>query len=244
MSYWREGGSLLRSQIVLRALRCNSAWKRRAIWCSGQAANQTGPVDLPARPLQWAHAQPCGLYWDRSAAHRHRFVHSSVISDKEKIAKTLVESNTGRSWDEPREDSTVAPHHSHLDESTPDPFPFEGAAPKRAEGETGGLSSLEGEENDTPANDSFTVGRRDTLEGRFYHIVAGVEGSEFEFPSVTTVLESTMPPSNYYSLMNWRRGQIKEHGEEGYRRMNAERLRIGIGFHKVRIAWRHLLFLN
>ncbi len=226
---FRREGSFLRFQRLCKAFGCRKR-STSGSWVpdTGESTKQTRLNSDSMRVLRpQTPTLTLGPYGSgRKSCHRYRSVHSSSFSDMERIAKALVDPED--------------PHHQV--HPAPETFPFEGDTPKGVPSTTGDLASAGvdadsrvGEEGRAKAeNDSFTVGRSDTREGRFYHIVTrGQKSGEFSLPSVTTVLESTMPPTNYYSLMNWRRGQIKELGEEVFKRMNAERLRIGTRFHKV-----------
>ena len=80
------------------------------------------------------------------------------------------------------------------------------------------------------------VERVETPEGRFYHIRSSTNSDEtpvYSLPSVTTVLDNTRSKKSYFSLRNWRKNMIKEHGEEGYRRIKKETIGQGANFHQV-----------
>ena len=52
-------------------------------------------------------------------------------------------------------------------------------------------------------------------------------------PSVTSVLSSTMPRSRWFSLHNWRRSMIKQHGAAEFKKISLQTMRNGSQFHKV-----------
>lgn len=106
-------------------------------------------------------------------------------------------------------------------------FPFEGESSEAESAESG----HEEQGRDSNAPRPFTVERIQTPEGRFYQIHSQEES--YNFPSVTTVLSSTRPPQSYFSLRNWRKNMVKEHGESGYRKIKEETMRTGSHFHRV-----------
>ena len=79
--------------------------------------------------------------------------------------------------------------------------------------------------------DAF-VTKEDSLEGRYY-LFESCDQEQYRLPSVTTVLQSTMPSSSWFGLHQWRKGMIEEHGEKEYKRIRNETIRSGTLFHQV-----------
>ncbi len=81
-------------------------------------------------------------------------------------------------------------------------------------------------------NDTFLT-KEDGLEGRYY-LFQSSDHERYRLPSVTTVLQSTLPNSSWFGLNNWRKSMIEEHGTEGYMKKRKEIIRSGTLFHEVR----------
>ena len=79
------------------------------------------------------------------------------------------------------------------------------------------------------------VTREDSLEGRYY-LFESSDHEQYRLPSVTTVLQSTMPNSSSFGLQQWRKGMIQEHGEKGYEKIRSDIIRSGTLFHQVGVA--------
>lgn len=126
-------------------------------------------------------------------------------------------------------------------------FPFDGiqdsedslasvsAGEETQESATDSESEHEQEEPGQRCRGPHRVTKMDSFDGRFYRVVVP-RRETYDLPSVTTVLRVTQPKSSFFSLRNWRKSMIKEHGEEGYRRIHSERLQAGTAFHQVRKA--------
>lgn len=83
-------------------------------------------------------------------------------------------------------------------------------------------------------NGSLSVISQDSLEGRLYHIRSNdVDKSMYSFPSVTTILDSTVGRGSYYRLLNWKRKLTAQHGTEGFEEIVKNTLNSGSNFHKV-----------
>lgn len=96
-------------------------------------------------------------------------------------------------------------------------FPFECA------------ESANGHRNDV----SPDVERVDSLNGvRHYYVTTNPEEC-YCFPSVTTVLDATQPPEMYFRLRHWRKGLVREHGEQGSIDIARGIIESGKNFHKV-----------
>ena len=81
-------------------------------------------------------------------------------------------------------------------------------------------------------------GRTDDSYGdRHYNYVSGNE--RMKFPSVTTVLEKTIPNGRYFALRNWEKGSVDKHGKEGHKKLKETILNEGIEFHSVSSASLH-----
>lgn len=87
------------------------------------------------------------------------------------------------------------------------------------------------DEDSSTASDTF-ITKEDTVEGRYY-LFQSLDQEQYRLPSVTTVLQSTLPRSSWFGLRNWRKNMIEEHGEQGYRRIRSETIRSGTLFHQV-----------
>ena len=125
---------------------------------------------------------------------------------------------------------------SDTTQSGNEPFPFEGhpSRKKRIQDLGKALRSLN-------APTEHKVQKNDDVDGdRFYNIVSE-DGSEYSFPSVTTILGRTLPSKNYYSLKNWKRNVIKEVGEEGYKMVRLKATSGGSSLHRVSSA--HIVLL-
>ena len=55
-----------------------------------------------------------------------------------------------------------------------------------------------------------------------------------EYPSVTTILDTTRTKSNLFALLNWRRKQISELGEKEFKEKVANTKHNGTTFHQVK----------
>ena len=71
----------------------------------------------------------------------------------------------------------------------------------------------------------------DTSDERKYVVCKGDE--VFSLPSVTTVLNLTLPKKRNFMLYNWKRGMVREFGEDGYRQVKDEIKAAGCKFHVV-----------
>lgn len=93
--------------------------------------------------------------------------------------------------------------------------------------------------NDQPScvrEPTFTVYKEnadDKSDGRTYTVCRGDE--VLSLPSVTTVLNMTLPEKRNFMLNNWKKGMVKEFGEEGYQQVKDEIKAAGKRFHMVRI---------
>lgn len=77
------------------------------------------------------------------------------------------------------------------------------------------------------------MSKEDTTDGRYYVFKDGY--SNYKLPSVTTILQATLPRSSWFSLRNWRLGMIQEHGEEGFMKWRQQVVSDGQKFHTVRV---------
>lgn len=68
---------------------------------------------------------------------------------------------------------------------------------------------------------------------RFYKFTQRDEVVEQLLPSVTTVLQCTMPARGRFRLYNWRKSMIKKHGERQFYKLKNDTIRNGSQFHKV-----------
>ena len=105
-------------------------------------------------------------------------------------------------------------------------FPFEGQPSGIAS-----YSPLDDEFGSYSENVDYDIKRVDSSHGRFYHISSSKES--FCFPSVTTVLDATMPKAMFYRLQNWKKSMVKEHGRTEFKKISANTLQSGTKFHKV-----------
>ena len=201
---------------------------RTAIVCSCSSQRGSGGIRHAYSQQSWLTS--LGQNFATIAGrHRYQLLHSCSIADLGRITKCLEGKVNQQGPGQTPVDICSVHEDSRPSENccTKDLFPFEGESSEDKSLET----LMKGDRGDKK-NDSFSVERQDTLEGRFYHIT-GSDGSEFSLPSVTTVLDNTMSPRSYFSLRNWRKNMIKEHGEVGFKRLKAERIRDGTRFHKV-----------
>ena len=108
-------------------------------------------------------------------------------------------------------------------------FPFKGTLNKRDTIDT---------HNIIQPSTQFTVHRQksisDKCDARKYIICKGDE--VFCFPSVTTVLSCTLPKKRNFMLSMWKKGIMKEFGEEGYHHFREEIKANGNKFHLVRLV--------
>lgn len=112
-------------------------------------------------------------------------------------------------------------------------FPFEGTIEKSKFSGELDASKLQNLSDSTTA--PFSVHIRDTsgvLGGRSYTVQK--DGEIFNFPSVTTVLSHTVPKQRGFMLSNWRKGLVKEFGEDGYLQVRDEIKALGNRFHEVK----------
>ena len=58
-------------------------------------------------------------------------------------------------------------------------------------------------------------------------------GRVFQLPSVTTVLSHTLPKQRGFMLSHWRKGLVREFGEEGYQQVRNKIIHLGSKFHAV-----------
>ena len=63
------------------------------------------------------------------------------------------------------------------------------------------------------------------------------------FPSVTTVLSCTVPKKRKFMLSMWKKGIVREYGEDGYHQIRDEIKALGNKFHLVRLTLCKALFL-
>lgn len=82
------------------------------------------------------------------------------------------------------------------------------------------------------ASSDIDIERVDSLNGVRHYVINSPEES-YRFPSVTTVLDATQPPEMYFRLRNWRKGLVREHGEQGSINIAQGIIRSGKNFHKV-----------
>ena len=79
--------------------------------------------------------------------------------------------------------------------------------------------------------DAF-ITKEDSIEGRYY-LFESLDQEQYRLPSVTNVLQSTLPSNSWFGLHNWRKSMIEEHGEHGYKKMKRDAIRGGTLFHQV-----------
>ena len=79
---------------------------------------------------------------------------------------------------------------------------------------------------------TFTVYKGNSSEVRTYIVERGDE--VLCLPSVTTVLNLTLPKSRNFMLNNWKKGMVREYGEMGYQQVRDEIKAVGKEFHAVR----------
>ena len=79
---------------------------------------------------------------------------------------------------------------------------------------------------------TFTVYKGNSSEVRTYIVERGDE--VLSLPSVTTVLNLTLPKSRNFMLNNWKKGMVREYGEVGYQQVRDEIKAAGKEFHAVR----------
>lgn len=112
-------------------------------------------------------------------------------------------------------------------------FPFEGTLDKHELTHT--PETLAALQNSEKSGNTFTVHIGNTIDGsntRVYYIYKNDE--TFTLPSVTTILSQTLPRQRGFMLSNWRKGLVKEVGEDGYQQARNQILAVGNRFHEVR----------
>ena len=83
-----------------------------------------------------------------------------------------------------------------------------------------------------PAAPDTYINKENSRDGRYY-VFQSPSQERYKLPSVTTILQDTMPRNNWFGLHNWRQSMIQEHGEKGYQEWRQEVIRSGKKFHKV-----------
>ena len=86
----------------------------------------------------------------------------------------------------------------------------------------------------TSIHNDTLIDKEESIEGRYY-LFRGSDMEKVKLPSVTTVLQATLPQSAWFGLRNWRKNMIEEHGEKGYRRIRSETIQNGKNFHQVHV---------
>ena len=169
-------------------------------------------VQLP-NTSKFAHAS--------TAVFAHHYHWKSTVSSIPLVKKTSCTHycSTTSSTEHPESDTT---------QNRSERFPFEGRPSKKKRVRDLGkaLRNLNGPRE-------YKVEKNDDIDGdRFYSIISD-DGSEYSFPSVTTILSHTIPSKNYYSLKNWKKNVIKEVGEEGYKMVRLKATSSGSHLHRV-----------
>lgn len=112
-------------------------------------------------------------------------------------------------------------------------FPFEGTLDKQELSHT--PETLAALQNSDKSGNTFTVhigNATDGSDARMYCIHKNDE--TFRLPSVTTILSQTLSKQRGFMLSNWRKGLVKEVGEDGYQQARNQILAVGNRFHEVR----------
>ena len=76
------------------------------------------------------------------------------------------------------------------------------------------------------------VERVDGKEGRVYQFKEKEFGN-LSFPSVTSILNATMSTDKWFRLNSWKKGLIKAHGVDNYKKIRKQIVDDGSNFHKV-----------
>lgn len=122
------------------------------------------------------------------------------------------------------------PAEAHYLELT---FPFEGTLDKQETSHT--PETLAPLQNSEKSGNTFTVhigNATDGSDARMYCIHKNDD--TFHLPSVTTILSQTLPKQRGFMLSNWRKGLVREVGEDGYQQARNQILAVGNRFHEVR----------
>lgn len=97
---------------------------------------------------------------------------------------------------------------------------------------------FEGEDSESEGlhSGTFSIQREDSPGGRLYHIKSSTahDNHTYSFPSVTSILDSTVEKASYYRLLVWKRKLTEKHGLEGFDKIVKNTLKSGSNFHKVR----------
>eukprot|EP00731_Ephydatia_muelleri_P032281 Em0023g788a len=106
-------------------------------------------------------------------------------------------------------------------------FPFEGqpSRTKRVRDLDKALQSI-----NWPTD--YKIKKNDDVDGDRFYTIASKDGTEYTFPSVTTILGRTLSSKNYYSLKNWKKNVVNEVGEEGYKMVRLKATSSGSNLHR------------
>lgn len=111
-----------------------------------------------------------------------------------------------------------------------EPFPFEGQ-PSRKKRVLDLDKVLQSQNRPT----DYKIKKNDDVDGDRFYTIISKDGSEYIFPSVTTILGRTLPSKNYYSLKNWKKNVVNEVGEEGYKIVRLKATSSGSNLHRVSV---------